>query len=644
MTETAQPAWIARFQAPTVAFPSWNRHAPDRLVAATTEGGRFQLWSWDAITGERRQVTDEEVGIATGHVTADGGAIVWLSDETGSEAGRYVVAPFDGGPARPLADGLPVGWGEGVALGRRLSVAAISDASGFTIHAIDVDGSVRTLHHHIESVRLAGSSGLAAGSTDQAALSTDERHLCLEHSEDGDLIHPALRVIDAHTGRVVADLRDEGQGLAAFAWSPIAGDARIAIGTERHGEVRPAIWDVERGEVSDLPLDLEGLVEPADWWPDASALLLVQLVDGRHRLHRYELATGTVEALQSQEGSIDGARVRPNGSVWYRLQDGEAPPRILQAGRAEPLLVPTGPAAPAADPFRPWTFRNPHGQRVQGFLVHPAGTAPHPLFVFVHGGPTWLDLDRWAPEVQAYVDAGFLVAMVNYRGSIGFGRAWRDELIGNIGWPEVEDILAGVDDLVGRGLADPARAVIGGWSWGGYLTLLMHGMHPQRFCAGIAGVPVGDYAAGYEDLSPTLQAYDRALLGGAPSEVPQLMAERSPISYVDNVTAPILFLAGRNDSRCPLGQVLLYTDRLKARGHPHELYIYETGHASFEVGERIRQRALILDFLARQVPGIAQLLGVAEWLPEAERVGPTAIAASPSRRGSAATDAVIVPP
>ncbi len=59
MTESTEPPWIARFKAPTVSFPSWNRHAPDRVVVATTESGRWQLWSWDLTTGERRQVTDD---------------------------------------------------------------------------------------------------------------------------------------------------------------------------------------------------------------------------------------------------------------------------------------------------------------------------------------------------------------------------------------------------------------------------------------------------------------------------------------------------------------------------------------------------------------------------------------------------------
>jgi len=233
--------------------------------------------------------------------------------------------------------------------------------------------------------------------------------------------------------------------------------------------------------------------------------------------------------------------------------------------------------------------------------------------MFIHGGPASVDLDRWSPEVQACVDMGFCVAMLNYRGSIGFGAAWRDELIGNIGWPELEDINAGLDDLVARGLADPARGVIAGWSWGGYLTNLMHGMHPDRFIAGVAGVPVGDYADGYDELSPLLQAYDRALLGGTPAEVPQLMKERSPIEYVDNVTAPMLFLIGRHDSRCPYRQAMKFVDRLAARGVPHETYIYDTGHSSFDIDERVRQRAVVLDFLARHVPGIRRLDGVERW-------------------------------
>jgi dipeptidyl aminopeptidase/acylaminoacyl peptidase len=227
--------------------------------------------------------------------------------------------------------------------------------------------------------------------------------------------------------------------------------------------------------------------------------------------------------------------------------------------------------------------------------------------MYVHGGPTWLDLDRWDRWVQSLADAGFLVGLVNHRGSVGFGREWRDSLIGNVGRPETEDIVAGHDDLVRRGLADPARSVIGGWSWRGYLTLFAAGTHPERFVAGVAGVPVADYVASYEDMSPLLQAYDRALLGGTPAEVPALMADRSPIAYTDDVRIPLLILAGENDSRCPIRQVMNYVDRLRARGADHELDRYGTGHGSMVIDEDVRQAGHILVFLARRVAGARRL-------------------------------------
>ncbi|HXI46326.1 MAG TPA: prolyl oligopeptidase family serine peptidase [Candidatus Acidoferrales bacterium] len=607
MTDST-PLWQRRFRAPVIGFPTWARTAPDRLAYVSSESGIYQLHAWDTVSGERHQVSTEPVGVISGETTADGEWLVWHRDTTGDESGTFVTAPFGGGNAEPLLDGAPVGWDGGIALGRQRTVAAIADRDGFALWVSEAGGTVRRIASSPEAIELGGSNAMVRGGSAVGALSADETLVAIEHADHGDLLHQALRILDARTGAVVADLRDEGLALAALAWSPIPGDPRLAIGHERRGERQPAIWDTRSGEVRDLDLPWDRLTEVTDWWPDGEALLLVELRDGRQVLHRYDLETETLTDIPTEPGSMTGARVRPDGSVWYRLQNGERPGVLIQAGQAAPLLSPG--EAPAGRPFHAWSFENPHGQRVHGWRIEPEGPAPWPTLMLIHGGPTSVDLDRWAPDVQAYVDAGFQVAMVNYRGSIGFGAEWRDTLIGNIGWPEVEDILAGLDDLVANRWTDPKRAVIAGWSWGGYLTLLMHGMHPDRFIAGVAGVPVGDYAAGYEDLSPLLQAYDRALLGGAPADVPELMRERSPISYVDNVTAPLLVLAGEHDSRCPIRQVLLYTDRLAARGHDHELYLFPTGHASFEIDERVKQTGVVLDFLARRVPGIRRLAGV----------------------------------
>jgi dipeptidyl aminopeptidase/acylaminoacyl peptidase len=114
-------------------------------------------------------------------------------------------------------------------------------------------------------------------------------------------------------------------------------------------------------------------------------------------------------------------------------------------------------------------------------------------------------------------------------------------------------------------------------------------------------VPVADYVAAFEDEMEPLQAFDRALFGGTPAELPERYAERSPITYVDRVRAPLLILAGRNDPRCPIRQVENYLERLRTRGRPHEFYEFEAGHGSLVVDEQIRQVEAQLDFAHRHL-------------------------------------------
>ncbi|CAN5815304.1 prolyl oligopeptidase family serine peptidase [soil metagenome] len=595
--------WEQRFRAPVSFLPEWSPHAPDRVVYATNQSGIWQVHAWDAATGTRRQVTEHSVGVVDGTPTLDGEGVVWFQDESGDESGRWLVQPFGGGETRAFLEGIPHGWSEGLAQAPGIVVAGVSDRDGFAVH-ISLEGAgPREVYRSTESVRLGSVDG---GGFLRGALSADGSLLCLEHAEHGGLIHSALKAIDPRSGATIGEQLDEGMTLLAKCWSPIAGDQRLAFEHERDGEERPGLWDLATGERQDLTVDLEGAVFVHDWWPDASALLLVNRFEGRDRLLRYEVEAGELEPLPTEPGVILKARVRPEGQVWLTHEQGHRQRLLLDDTGAE-VIAPDGERAPAGRPYQSWNFVNPHGQQVNGFFITPDDSnGSYPVIMFVHGGPTSLDLDRWQPEVQAYVDAGFAVGLVNYRGSIGYGREWRDTLIGNIGGPELEDVNAGLQDLVDRGIADPSRAVIAGYSWGGYVTLLELGKHPNLWACGMAGVPVGDYEDGYEELSPLLQAYDRALLGGAePKDVPELMRDRNPINFANDVRAPVLFVIGRNDSRCPYRQAMRYVEKLKARGHPHEVYIFETGHGSLNVDERVRQVGMIRDFFARNVAGVS---------------------------------------
>jgi dipeptidyl aminopeptidase/acylaminoacyl peptidase len=395
----------------------------------------------------------------------------------------------------------------------------------------------------------------------------------------------------------------------------VPGDTRVAIERDRTGIRRPAIWDPTSGRVDDLPVDLPGEAQVVGWWPDASALLLEHTYKGRDELYRIDPTGDHIQRIEHPPGTIGGAAVRPDGAIWYRWSSGAMPPAVRSVARAEAVppgsdgevvLQPPGPPAPPGRAYRSWTFDNPNGQRVHGFVVEPAGERPHPTELLVHGGPTAHDADMFVPQVQAWVDHGFAVALVNYRGSSGYGKDWQDAVQGDPGRPEVEDVVAGRDDLVASGVADPERVVVAGASWGGYITLQTIGTVPDGWRAAIAVVPVADYVAAYADESEGLQAFDRSLFGGSPDEVPELYRERSPITYVERVRTPVLLMVGENDTRCPLRQVLNYADRLRELGKPFELDRFDAGHGALVIDERVRQVHVMLDYAARYVPGVAK--------------------------------------
>src|SRR6266540_1496382 len=562
-----EPRWKQRYRAPSLTLPRWAVDDPERLVYASNLSGSWQVHAWDRAGDRHRQVSDHPTGVVAGTVSPDGSQVVWFEDSKGDEVGRWLRQPFGGGEAAPLLDDVEAAWTAGLALGPKGRVAV----------------------------------GLAD-------MARDGRLLVVHHAEHGDNLHPALRAFDVEGMAPVADLWDgEGYGLFAAGFSPVAGDGRLALLHERAGRLRPAIWDPGSGERVDLDVDLPGEVEVADWWPDAGGLLLLHTYLGRSELYRLDLTTGAVERLDHPAGSIVRAGVRPDGQVWYRWSSGAASPAVRAVGRDDAVLRPPGPRAPAGVAYQSWTFPNPRGDRVHGFLaVPPGGQGPYPTVLLVHGGPHYHDADGWDPEVQAFVDHGYAVALVNYRGSTGYGKAWQDALEGDPGRPEVEDVAAGRDDLVARGLADPEQVVITGASWGGYVTLQTIGTVPDGWRAAMAVVPVADYLAAYAEESEALQAFDRSLFGGGPEEKPALFVERSPITHAGRVETPVLLMVGDNDTRCPLQQVLNYADRLAELGKPFELDRFDAGHGALVIEERIRQTEVLLRFAARHVPGGAE--------------------------------------
>ncbi|RCH65313.1 S9 family peptidase [Streptomyces sp. SDr-06] len=585
------PEWEKRFRAPRVGLPDWAEDAPDRSLFVSNATGTYELYAWDRATGSQRRATDRPNGTTDGVLTPDGEWIWWFCDTDGDEFGVWQRQPFRGGADEPAVPGLAPSYPAGLALGRdgTAVVGRSTDDEGSTIHVVRPGSAPVEIYRHRES----------AGVGD---LSHDGTLIAVEHTEHGDAMHSAVRVVRLD-GTPVAELDDtkggtEELGLEVLGFAPLAGDSRLLVAHQRRGRWEPMIWDVATGEESDLALDLPGDVS-AEWYPDGSALLVVHSFEARSGLFRFDLATRSLIEIDTPAGSVSGATARPDGTVEYLWSSAQSPSEV-RSTTGEVVLDPPGFKAPPSVPVEDAWVEGPGG-RIHALVQRPAGDGPFPTLFEIHGGPTWHDSDAFASGPAAWVDHGYAVIRVNYRGSTGYGRAWTDALKHRVGLIELEDIAAVRDWAVASGLADPERLVLAGGSWGGYLTLLGLGTQPDAWALGLAAVPVADYVTAYHDEMEALKAMDRTLLGGTPEEVPDRFRASSPLTYVDAVRAPVYISAGVNDPRCPIRQVENYVDRLAARGARHEVYRYDAGHGSLVVEERIKQVRLELDFAARHL-------------------------------------------
>jgi len=581
MASNDEAAWRRRFRAARISLPAWARDEPSRLLYSSNASGKWELYTWDRRADAHRQATDRPEGTLHGELDPTGEWLWWFDDERGNEFGRWIVDPFAGrAERRTVARELPPAYSAGLEIARGFAVQGSATDHGSHIHLLHAAESPRLLYEHRESAWTGG-------------LSRDESLLCIGHSEQGDSRHPALRVLKLD-GFPIADLWDgAGRGLWPAGWSPVAGDQRMLVIHERQDMPRPLIWSPATGNVVELVFDLPGEVG-AEWYPDATALLLSHDFQGHVELYHYDLSHHTLVPIPTEPGTIAGAQVRPDGEVWYAWTRSSTPTEIRAGGRV--LLRPPGERAPGGVEY---TDHDVGGVPI--FLAEPDKPRPHPTIFEIHGGPTAQDRDMFSPLVQAWVDHGFAVILVNYRGSTGYGKAWRDAIERNPGLTELQDIAKVHDWVLGEGVADPARIVLAGGSWGGYLTLLGLGTQPERWSLGLAAVPVADYVAAYEDEMEPLKDFDRSLFGGSPKEVPEVYRERSPITYVENMRMPLMILAGENDPRCPIRQINNYIQKLEELGRPPAVYRFDAGHRSLVIEETIKQVEAQIAFVAKHL-------------------------------------------
>ncbi|GAV95523.1 peptidase S9 family [Actinomyces denticolens] len=226
-----------------------------------------------------------------------------------------------------------------------------------------------------------------------------------------------------------------------------------------------------------------------------------------------------------------------------------------------------------------------------------------PLIVQVHGGPSAMSRSVYDLKVQYWTSRGFAYLEVNYRGSTGYGRAFRRALNGAWGVGEVEDVVAGARHLIEAGRVDGSRVAVRGSSAGGF-TVLSAITRSDVFSAATSLYGVADLRMLIQETHKFESHYVQELIGADGIDDP-LLAERSPINHVDSIHAPLLLLQGSNDSIVPADQATSMFEAARAKGLPVALEVFQGEGHGFRLGANIRKA------LADELSFYSQVWGIA---------------------------------
>ncbi|WP_150460960.1 dipeptidyl-peptidase 5 [Nesterenkonia ebinurensis] len=240
----------------------------------------------------------------------------------------------------------------------------------------------------------------------------------------------------------------------------------------------------------------------------------------------------------------------------------------------------------------PITITDISGQEVHAVLYRPyqegfaapAGELP-PFIAQVHGGPTAKAAVGLSLAVAYYTSRGIGVVDINYGGSTGFGRAYRDRLKGTWGVVDVADTVAVMEHLVGAGIADGKRLGIEGGSAGGWTTLACL-TRTDTFSAGASSFGVADAVALAQDTHDFESRYLDQLIGRYPEDE-HIYRERAPLNHVDSLDCPVLLLQGDEDPIVPPNQAEMFRDALAAKGIPHAYLLFAGEQHGFRKAENI---------------------------------------------------------
>jgi dipeptidyl aminopeptidase/acylaminoacyl peptidase len=544
--------------------PRWS---PDNrylaFVSGRYESKGGQLWLLDRAGGEAVRLTSLKGGVAEYDWSPDGARIAVISRDPD---------PNDGKP-----DSLKTSTPQPI----------VADRYGFKR---DGTGYLDDRHDHIWIVDVATKQAqqLTTGAFDhrQVSWSPDGTRLVFTSEREGgdpDRVNNSdIYVMDAKAGAMPVRLTSWRGPDAGPVWSPDgrhiaylqASEPELSAYTQNTIALIPSSGGTPQLLAPTLDRDVSQLA----FTPNGSALRFVLGDDRAAHLAQVPVTGGAVSRL------VDGRRVvtafdeAPNGRLVLNTGTAQRSAEVhVWDNRALRALTHVNDSVFAAlqvATTEDIQFRNRDGLTVGALLVKPFGfdaSKKYPLLLRIHGGPNGQDQHLYNFERELFAANGYLVLAVNYRGSSGRGQAWKKAIYADWGNKEVQDLLAGVDHVIGLGFVDASRLGIGGWSYGGILTDYTIAT-TTRFKAATSGAGSALQTSMY-GTDQYIYQYENEL--GAPWKNPALWQKLSYGFYkADRITTPTLFLGGEKDFNVPIAGSEQMYQALRSLGVPTQLVVY----------------------------------------------------------------------
>jgi dipeptidyl aminopeptidase/acylaminoacyl peptidase len=452
-------------------------------------------------------------------------------------------------------------------------------------------------------------------------LSRDGRRIVIDRAPNpliADQEKGELWITDADGGGAVQITRN-GVAESSPALSPdgsrvlFVADASPTFETYYNGKlfVAPASGGAAQALTGALPYDIQS----ATWSKDGRWIFFVAGTGVETQLFRLDAAGGKPAPLTRGQHAVRGWSYVPSadrhvmtldqpanpGEAWTLAADGGAPAQVTHVLEhvARDYWLPKQEAI---------TWKGADGVTVEGLLFYPidyqAGRR-YPLVVQTHGGPASADQYGFGSSgsyVPVLAAKGYAVLKPNYRGSTGYGDAFLRDMVGSYFKNSHLDVMAGVDQVIAMGVADPDRLAKMGWSGGGHMTNKIV-TFTNRFKAASSGAGAANWVSMYAQSD--VRTYRTPWFGGTPwqkSAPIDVYWEHSPLKYVAHVTTPTIFLVGERDVRVPMPQSVEMYRALKSNGVPTKLYVApREPHGWQELRHQLFKMNVELDWFERWV-------------------------------------------